>query len=1714
MYEPELVEEALRRYSPAIVALTTETRETVDVAPVLAHLARDAVAWRGVTVIDRLEACQWFAQSATEPAMAATVAEVKAQLAAPLAMGSAEGQSAALPDAALSATCLKHKLIHVAVGRERARRAAIAAEEAEYEAMVADLIEDGMGEAEAAAEARRTMEENRDEEPDDEDAPIVRDVVIVKGFPNTAAEVLAIDRMGMPLNAIVILNSTARFGRREELERLDPKDGKAAARKRPDVRRPDNKRGRSGKDDTDRAEPLSLQMERELARLETFEASPLREVLLWSYDVPCADAPPTEDGSRAVIAKESEAATSEKVAAAFVDAVEKVFRYREWVARQSYARVPMLRPRGAEDGASKAAVPATPAPVPSPAAKGARKPRTTKQEPEPTREDAPPRPPPPSQKAVCGSVADLPTPLSIVDGVAERGASEPLASAELLTFASVLQAAEHAAAASVGDGHAAGRFPKRVALSPAGASEVAAEAFLAALLSGLSCAKPPPSAAASAFSKAWSRATSELPSVPAPNVAGASNAFLALDMAAPTPTGAPSPSMGKKSTDTSGGHEGIANVLSAVRRGALSSLLGRDAQPLADETIGGAFAAAERAVGAPTKATSANNQQRVVEYASGESLAQRVFADALRGDAEGYALASFKGPKGLAVLAKRGGAAAGGRDRFRRSWFLFQGRLPFPVWASMEGTMKEEHAHYCPPMGDEDEPEEPEEEEEEEDTFDDDGNLLPKKVRTYPITFRNDSVAALALIRRRAVYDTLQQFLAPAAAAVVLAPNGGATSLSDEHTVMYPDDGSAISARILRGSTEQGICAAHSSCGRATFGFVTSPQAPSVPDRRGYIGSGVRAFFSTAGGLRVSAEASVYSPAQPTAAAVPVDAAADTSLLPIAATTSNANASASLPKRSNTPRSTSTGRPNAAGPAAPTPIQEDTPPPPAPAAAPAAVLRTEPPRTHLSVVVGGGTAVAVTAEEATITLSPPIRYTAVVGSPSGLEEVADEATHMVVRGAGQSITLVGSRTRLRLFASGDVAAYCDGHWLLTAVGTGNRLLRGEGEARPVAVAPVLMATTILGGCTAITRDDGVRIVAAPGITISLPGGIVLEKGSAAGVGSNNVFAVPNGLRIAMGGANEGVGSNVCTLSFACGAVLALAAGRGEGASAMGPLAMAAHVSSPARAVFDFSSALLYCSSGEGHHRSPLVHTIDAMYGGLRVHDSRDAFHVTPLMRCRHVTRDEETAPLPTDLTVRHSVDVFVEAPEVISAPFEAAVAASPYPRGLAASLHMCPLPPVPEAVQHLLTAAVAEPQPIPQSLYAAEKTAQFRTRLAAFGEAHATSAAPLGAAHVYAVSGGDGWASSAVPDGVECAAAAVLGNGILSDVVVRREDCGAVVTEVVACPLATSEEGSCVEANGGSSSDAKRRGVPADGFVRAFYTCPPSAPARLPPPSLEATLKAAVSAVPRAIVAQLDEAIGDVFPQPSERLGVAPPTPQWPQPVPALHSDLAAISREEARYWASSARPKASDVLPVDVAAIKSAGAAATASPLRSARPKPQAADRSTTADGAAVTKPPPAVKAAVPAAALSDHAAASGVAFPPRGVFTNPQPPERVKRPPRRVLVPTPASLDAGLVMERFRYSIRLQLTNVSTAVCRFRVTADAPWLSVQYRMAPLAPGITTPVDVELTGRQPVGAQSAAITVAHEGGSFEVPLTLECYPADGKVVVPPNESLRLIGPL
>eukprot|EP00744_Colponema_vietnamica_P004159 GILI01006247.1.p1 GENE.GILI01006247.1~~GILI01006247.1.p1 ORF type:complete len:469 (+),score=33.13 GILI01006247.1:199-1407(+) len=394
---------------------------------------------------------------------------------------------------------------------------------------------------------------------------------------------------------------------------------------------------------------------------------------------------------------------------------------------------------------------------------------------------------------------------------------------------------------------------------------------------------------------------------------------------------------------------------------------------------------------------------------------------------------------------------------------------------------------------------------------------------------------------------------------------------------------------------------------------------------------------------------------------------------------------------------------------------------------------------------------------------------------------------------------------------------------------------------------------------------------------------------------------------------------------------------------------------------------------------------------------------------------------------------------------------------------------IPQNVDSLFQIDLSRNLILGKSVYLKEKSASFNTALAVVEQDFAfTPKAPwLTQAFIASTGASCGLVSVTDSDVSEVTSSARQSDPLLSNVTVQSMGDN-VFTNITRCLSSNPESLSRSE-------------------VRSFVKVSPTTTvSNVRPPQLDGVLAALVKSMPAAILAQRDGSLMSKMPDRSVPVAASKSESKtWPNPINSLHYDLSSIRKKEPKY-----------VVAIDASE-------GLISPQRNQN-KPTL-DENSQPKQLNVSPPQKA-----PRQATRPRKADGSTEI--NSTFANPQPPETIRRTPKRVMVATPTTIAAGPVMARVRYSTVIQLTNVSTGICRFRVTCSSPWVTLHYRMTPLAAGMTSPLEVEINGLQPIGEVTAVITVAHEGGALDIPLMVEGMPSGSDLLVSSQTSLKTLG--
>lgn len=325
------VDEAMRRLAPYVFTVDTDTRETVDLKNTLAAIGRDPALQGNLLVVEKAEVCTWFC-SLADPNLGPAIAEVKSQLPQLTEPGSNAGDSGIL------AQVVRHRIVQFAAEREEARLEEEEASRLRHEEFVDRLMEDGLTKTEAEKQAKEEEDAaqlNEDGSPNEVPRPVA--YVLLKGFPFTVEQVLALAKIGIQLDSALILNCAAKFGRKDDPVSVDPK----AKKKAPEPKKADAKKGKGLPEPSALPnESLAVQIRREVEKLPKFEPHPLKSVHEWIYDVPCSEGKLDDaTGFRLYDLQESEADVADRLIQQIIHFETMAFNYREWLARKSVRSV-------------------------------------------------------------------------------------------------------------------------------------------------------------------------------------------------------------------------------------------------------------------------------------------------------------------------------------------------------------------------------------------------------------------------------------------------------------------------------------------------------------------------------------------------------------------------------------------------------------------------------------------------------------------------------------------------------------------------------------------------------------------------------------------------------------------------------------------------------------------------------------------------------------------------------------------------------------------------------------------------------------------------------------------------------------------------------------------------------------------------------------------------------------------------------------------------------------------------------------------------------------------------------------------------------------------------------------------------------------------------------------------------------------------------------
>ena len=1312
----ELVDEAWTRFKPFVFTLSTENRENVDFGVVVAQLQRDQVIGPNLVVVDRADAVQAVAAAnplaTADSSFGQVVGDAKANLAL---LGAPEGPATFTSDQSnLVAQCVRFKISQAAIAREQSRREEQRIVHQQHLELVERYIEEGMKpqEAERAAleEEQAAARQAAAGAGVDDDAGAVerpQAFVLLRGFPLSPQDLTSLAKVNVPVHAVLSVNTLARFGiKKDDLSAAGAADGKTGAAQKggvggkkanaPEPKKVDPKKsGGKGADAvvaTATVDPLAVALKKEHAKLPRLSPShPFLQCDIWTYQLPTHE---TQLVDEATGLKIHELALPEvQCAQVIVDRVVQLEqycdRYSEWLAARTLRTVKKLQTREDQAAAAAAALAAAQeakaaaelakASAAPPAKKGGKAPPAAKAGTSTVVDDG-------AKDGDLGislinmqaitlakNMQDIAYPSDVYRGVLHVLPEQKLSDPSMMLDAITAQVAVSAAAAAKSgqspvEPRSAINTPRQGQRTPRGGQkeedavlqlkrDVADFAdFVLAQLDGNQ---------KDVFEAARTRRLH--PSTTASDVISITNrqSEEAIKVSAPlceTPAVAVLPPV-------EGGHlrsEEISAVLSNLRKAegvsAQHSDQSHDSSTL--ESIARACQEAiARSTGNGSGTAAAVDQPTHWEVLNEEQFAARVEATLLSPDGAPRRDITTLGDGSEIIVLHQSNqqqqvnsdaatvttAADNGssRRRWNSSWTVLHGLPSFGQWLRVAEFADKETLHYFPPPRDDDDEDEEqqaaagggadaadeeEEEEEEEEIEDENGDVVVKKIKKekekkkYEPEYVDFTQKETEERRRRNCLAHISRLLeVPAEEVEVLyANNHTASGVYAEDHVMTPDDGSIIVCSDVAVNTHGVNCTVRA-LGNALFGFRGSRQPSSAGGPvSAVIGSGVRSFLSIEdGGFCVTAEVSVRR--------------------------KNGDG------LSGTIASIATPRDNAMTPANNVVFVADD-------------------YTTVTTVVAGTHDCSVTVDDGanSLTLTRPSERQAALNKILQYSSPANDA----------ELTLVGKELHRSVLPSGTMVVHYengsilylaeDGAWASSSSaangGTwlhcnarGQRLLRLGSSGHVRELAPSLTSTRrdpSSGACITERSDGTTRVDFADGLT-----SVVKHHNG------TTYWHYPN--------------RRLEIVSQGYPRIVLQRDGRDEAeqVTAVFPKPSCAffswtphrrvvvgHEPTALQALIAFDTLRMHVVPSPERSNE---YVIDMAFGGLRSADQSHAFHVTPLGRTRCRRLEDENPDPPTDLTIKHVIDVFVTQREIISHDFTDAMKALGH-MAFGNSLHLAP----------------------------------------------------------------------------------------------------------------------------------------------------------------------------------------------------------------------------------------------------------------------------------------------------------------------------------------------------------------------------------------------------------------------------------------------------------
>ncbi|EKF39318.1 hypothetical protein MOQ_000456 [Trypanosoma cruzi marinkellei] len=341
--DADLQAEALNRFNPLVFTFSVQTGNTFCLPKVVEAMTRDPAFAKGFYVLEKRRST--------------SVSQVTRGR-------QGDRRSKQADNTKSTAMQFYEDYVRIAVDREIKRREVERARDAEYAALLALYVEEGLTEAEAAEAARKEMEEAAIEGTSSEEGDVrERLYVFLSTYPTNMEEVTELHNCGLSLHAVVSLSSRVALSGSVAAEKppqaSDSSKGKGKGKEKRETRRSELK-DRNGQNDEKNRLTLATELQQYLEGAKN-PLPYLKNIFIHSYDVPtdaipnpsinnttATNATPNVQGETAPLAVYRLKGTEGNVFSAIVDTVvmleERYIGFCEWKERRVRVDIPSYVP--------------------------------------------------------------------------------------------------------------------------------------------------------------------------------------------------------------------------------------------------------------------------------------------------------------------------------------------------------------------------------------------------------------------------------------------------------------------------------------------------------------------------------------------------------------------------------------------------------------------------------------------------------------------------------------------------------------------------------------------------------------------------------------------------------------------------------------------------------------------------------------------------------------------------------------------------------------------------------------------------------------------------------------------------------------------------------------------------------------------------------------------------------------------------------------------------------------------------------------------------------------------------------------------------------------------------------------------------------------------------------------------------------------------------